>query len=160
MTKIFRMFVAAALLAGAVPALAQTLLLDVTATVPLAAVLDNPCTTATEAIAFTGSTNLQQRVWLMPDGRLRLQFVEATSMSGTNTLAPFNPLSPPQPYTVSAPGQQDLEIDPFDLEILQFKKVSRAGADDNFHSVLVLAFNPQSLQLQVGLEAACDNGQP
>jgi len=61
---------------------------------------------------------------------------------------------------VSAPGQQDLEIDPFELEILQFKKVARAGSDDNFHSVLVLAFNPQSLQLQVGLEAACDNGQP
>jgi len=160
MTKIFRMFVAAALLAGAAPALAQTLLLDVTATVPLAAVLDNPCTTAPEAIAFSGSTNLQQRVWLMPDGRLRLQLVEATGLSGLDALAPLNPLAPQQPYTVSAPGQQDLEIDPFDLEILQFKKVARAGTDDNFHSVLVLAFNPQSLQLQVGLEAACDNGQP
>ena len=87
MTKILRMFLTAALLAGAAPVVAQTLLLDVTATVPLAAVLDNPCTAATEAIAFTGSTNLQQRVWLMPDGRLRLQFVEATSMSGTNTAA-------------------------------------------------------------------------
>jgi hypothetical protein len=160
MTKILRMFLAAALLAGAAPVVAQTLLLDVAVTLPLAGVLDNPCTTATEAIAFTGSTNLQQRVWLMPDGRLRLQFSEATSLSGLNTLAPFNPLAPAQPYTVSAPGQQDLEIDPFAIEILQFKKVARAGSDDNFHSVLVLAFDPQNLQLQAGLEAACDNGQP
>ena len=160
MIKIFRTFLAAALLSSAVPAVAQTLLLDVTATVPLAAVLDNPCTTALEAIAFTGSTNLQQRVWLMPDGRLRLQFAEATTLSGLNTLAPINPLVPAQPYTVSAPGQQDLEIDPFAIEILQFKKVARAGVDDNFHSVLVLAFDPQNLQLQAGLEAACDNGQP
>lgn len=160
MTKILRMFLAAALLAGAAPVVAQTLLLDATATLPLAAVLDNPCTTTTEAIAFTGSTNLQQRVWLMPDGRLRLQFTEATNLSGLNGLAPINPLVPSQPYTVSAPGQQDIEIDPLAIEILQFKKVVRAGSDDNFHSVLVLAFDPQNLQLRAGLEAACDNGQP
>lgn len=160
MTKILRTFLAAALLAGAAPVVAQTLLLDAAVTVPLAAVLDNPCTATAEAIAFSGSTNLQQRVWLMPDGRLRLQFVEATSLSGQNTLAPLDPLAPAQPYTVSAAGQQDIEIDPLAIEILQFKKVSRAGTDDNFHSVLVLAFDPQNLQLQAGLEAACDNGQP
>ena len=160
MTKILRMFLASALLASAAPALAQTLLLDVATTLPLAGVLDNPCTTAPEAIAFSGSTNLQQRVWLMPDGRIRLQFAEATNLTGQNGLAPINPLTPPAPYTVAAAGQQDIEIDPFELEILQFKKVARAGADDNFHSVLVLTFDPQNLQLRVGLEAACDNGQP
>lgn len=160
MTKIFRVFFALASVAAALPAAAQTLLLDATLTVPLAAVLDNPCTTVPEAIAFSGSANLKQRVYLMPDGRLRLQFAETTSMSGTNTLAPANPLAPPAPYTVSSAGEQDLEIDPFDIEILQFKKVARAGSDDNFHSILVLAFSPTNLQLQVGLEAACDNGQP
>ena len=160
MTKILRMFLAAALLAGAAPALAQTLLLDVATTLPLAAVLDNPCTTAPEAIAFNGSTNLQQRVWLMPDGRIRLQFAEATNLTGQDGLLPINPLTPPAPYTVASSGQQDLEVDPFELEILQFKKVARAGSDDNFHSVLVLTFDPQNLQLRVGLEAACDNGRP
>lgn len=160
MTRIIRSFFAIAALAAAAPAAAQTLLLDVNTTLPLAAVLDNPCTSAAEAIAFTGSTALQQRVYLMPDGRFRLQFAESTTLSGTDTLAVVNPLSPPAPYTVASAGQQDLEIDPFDLEILQFKKVARTGSDDNFHSILVLAFDPANLQLQVGLEAACDNGQP
>jgi hypothetical protein len=160
MTKILRVFFASAILAAGAPAVAQTLLLDVNTTVPLAAVLDNPCTTAPEAIAFSGSTALQQRVYLMPDGRFRLQFAESTTMSGLDTLAPLNPLAPPAPYTVSSIGEQDLEIDPWDIEILQFKKVARPGMDSNFHSVLVLAFDPLNLRLQVSLEGACDNGQP
>lgn len=160
MTKILRMFLAPVLLSSALPATAQTLLLDVNASVPLAAVLDNPCTTRAEAIAFSGSTALHQRVYLMPDGRFRLQFSESTTLSGTDALAPLNPLVPPAPYTVSSVGQQDIEIDPWDIEILQFKKVARAGSDDNFHSILVLAFDPANLQFKVGLEAACDNGQP
>ena len=160
MTKILRIFLAATAVAAAAPAAGQTLLLDVSGTVPLAAVLDNPCTATPEAIAFNGSTALAQRVWLMPDGRFRLQLVENTSLSGVNTLAPVNPLAPPAPYTVSSAGEQDLEIDPSDIQILQFKKVARAGSDDNFHSILVLAFSPTNLQFQVGLEAACDNGQP
>ena len=161
MTKVLRNFLAlAALTAASLPAAGQTLLLDVNTTVPLAAVLDNPCTTQTEAIAFSGSAALQQRVYLMPDGRFRLQFAESTSLSGTDTLAALNPLAPPAPYTVASTGQQDIEVDPWDIEILQFKKVARAGADDNFHSILVLAFDPANLQFKLGLEAACDNGQP
>jgi hypothetical protein len=161
MTKILRNFLAlAALAAASLPATGQTLLLDVNTSVPLAAVLDNPCTSQAEAIAFSGSTALQQRVYLMPDGRFRLQFAESTTLSGTDTLVALNPLAPPVPYTVASTGQQDIEIDPWDIEILQFKKVARTGSDDNFHSILVLAFDPLNLRFQVGLEAACDNGQP
>jgi hypothetical protein len=155
MTNKVRALALAALLAAG-PALGQTLLLDITTTLPLAATMDNPCTAAPEVIAFTGSTSLAQRVWLMPDGRLRVQYAEATAMQGQEpgSLTPVT-------YAVSGTSERDLEIDPVAFELLSFKKVARtAGLDDNFHSVLVLAFDPQRLQLQAKLEGACDTGLP
>jgi len=155
MTNVIRALAAASVLAAA-PAAGQTLLLDVTTTLPLAAALDNPCTATPEAIAFTGSTNLAQRVWLMPDGKLRLQYAESTAMQGQEP-----GLLTSVTYAVSGTSERDLEFDPMAFEILDFKKVGRtAGTDDNFHSVLVLAFDPQNLQLQLKLEGACDNGMP
>ena len=138
------------------PALGQTLLLDVTTTLPLAATMDNPCTAAPEAIVFAGTTNLVQRVWLLPDGRLRLQVAEATAMQGQQP-----GLLSPVTYAISGTSERDMDVDPVAFELLSFKKVSRsAGLDDNFHSVLVLAFDPQRLQLQAKLEGACDTGLP
>jgi hypothetical protein len=160
MTNILRALSAAALVAAAAPAAGQTLLLDLTQTLPLVGTLDNPCTAQLEAIAFTGSTNLSQRVWLLPDGNIRLQLAETTSLEGLDGAAAPSLLAPPPKYTVSASGAQDLEFAPLAIDVLQFKKVSQVGTDDNFHSVLVLAFDPQSLKLEVKLEGACDNGMP
>ena len=56
MNHSFRALSAAALVAAAAPAAGQVLLLDVALTVPMASVLDNPCTVQPEAIAFTGNT--------------------------------------------------------------------------------------------------------
>jgi hypothetical protein len=157
MTTLLRTLSAAALLAAAVPAVAQVLLLDVNLNLPLAAVLDNPCTTTrVEAIAMQGSTALAQRVWLMPDGNLRLQFNETTTMSGIDTTALLNPTK----YSVAGSSVQDLEFSPLSFSVLQFKKVEREGGADDFHSVLVLSFDPANLRLQVGIEPACDNGMP
>jgi hypothetical protein len=158
MTHIFRATTAAALLAAALPAAGQTLLLDTNLTLPLAAVLDNPCTPTVEAIAFTGNAAVAQRVWLMPDGNLRLQFDETTSLSGVNTLGGL--LGGGAKYSVGGNSVQDIEFSPLSFSVLKYKKVAREGATDNFHSVLVLAFDPQNLGLQLSLEAACDNGQP
>ena len=155
MTYVLRALTLAALVATG-PALGQTLLLDVSLTLPLAATMDNPCTAAPEAIAFTGSTHLVQRVWLLPDGRLRLQYAEATAMQGQEP-ASLTPMT----YAISGTSERDLDVDPVAFELLSFKKVGRtAGLDDNFHSVLVLAFDPQRLQLQAKLEGACDTGLP
>jgi hypothetical protein len=159
MTNVLRFLTAAAALIGAAPAIGQTLLLDVTQTLPLAGALDNPCTVTPEAIAFTGSTNLTQRVWLLPNGNFRLQFYESTSLQGQEAAAVGSLLGPLK-YVVSGESNQDLEVEPFGFEVLQYKKVQRDGGADNFHSVLVLAFDPQNLQLQAKLEGACDNGMP
>lgn len=156
MTTLVRTLSAAAMLAAAAPAAAQVLLLDVNVNLPLAAVLDNPCTTQAEAIALQGSTDLAQRVWLMPDGNLRLQFNETTTMSGIDTSALLNPTK----YSVAGSSVQDLEFSPLSFSVLQFKKVEREGGADNFHSVLVLSFDPANLRLQVGVEPACDDGMP
>jgi hypothetical protein len=158
MTPILRTFTAAALLAAAAPAAAQTLLLDVNLNLPLAATLDNPCTPQTELIAFTGSTALAQRVWLLPSGNLRLQFEETTSISGVDTLGGL--LGGGARYSASGTSVQDIEFAPLSFSVLQYKPVTRTGAVDNFHSVLVLVFDPQNLRLQLKLEAACDNGMP
>jgi hypothetical protein len=144
---------AAALFVAAAPAGAQVLLADVDTTVPLAATLDNPCTAAAEAIVFQGTAALRQRVWLLPSGNLRLQLAESTSLNGAMPLSPAT-------YTVSGGSERDLEFDPAGFSMLQFKKVQQAGVTDNFHSVLVMSFDPQSLQIQLGLEGACDNGMP
>jgi hypothetical protein len=148
-----RHLVAAALLAAAAPVSAQVLLADVATSVPLAAILDNPCTPEAEAIAFNGATALRQRVWLLPSGNLRLQLAESTSLSGS---APLSTAA----YAVSGASEKDLEFDPVGFSILQFKKVQQDGVTDNFHSVLVMAFDPQSLKLDLNLEGACDNGMP
>jgi hypothetical protein len=161
MTNILRALTAAAIVAAAAPAAGQTLLLDLNTTVPLAGTLDNPCTTTqVEAIAFTGSTNLSQRVWLLPNGNMRLQFAETTALEGLDAAAVVPLGGTPAKYTVSAAGAQDLEFAPLALDVLQFKKVARVGTDDNFHSVLVLSFDPQNLKLELKLEGACDNGMP
>lgn len=156
MSKIFRTLTAAALLAAAGPALSQTLLLDLNTSLPMAATLDNPCTAETEAIAFSGTTQLAQRVWLLPSGNLRLQIAENTALEGVDTLKLLGPMK----YVVAGASESDYEFDPVSLSVLQFKKVNSAGLSDNFHSVLVMAFDPENLQVQLGLEAACDNGQP
>jgi hypothetical protein len=153
-----RALAAATLLAAATAAAGQTLLLDINQSIPMGGLLDNPCTVEPEAVLFQGATQLTQRVWLLPDGNLRLQVAERTNMEGVNTLA--SPLAPPLKYVVAADSEYDLEFDPGAFSILNFKKVNRQGVNDNFHSVLVLAFDPQKLRLELKLEGACDNGMP
>src|SRR5687767_10199528 len=157
MTHSFRALSAAALLAAAAPAAGQVLLLDVALTVPMAGVLDNPCTTLPEAITFTGNTELAKRLWLLPDGNLRLQFYENTSLQG---LQVTSPLLPPTTYAATGWAQQDFVIEPLAFSVLQYKKVERPGVVDNFHAVLVLNVDPANLGVDVKLEGACDNGMP
>jgi hypothetical protein len=154
MINILRALTAAAILAAAAPAAGQVLLLDVALKLPLAATLDNPCTPQIEAIAFQGVTDLTQRVWLTAEGNLRLQFAETTAMQGTATTL----LGTTAKYVVSGSSAQDLEFAPLSFSVLKFKKVE--GSTDNFHSVLVLGFDPQTLRLELKLEGACDNGMP
>lgn len=153
-----RAFSAVLLLAAAGSVSGQTLLLDLNTNIPMAATLDNPCTAGPEAIVFQGATALNQRVWLLPDGNLRLQVAESTTLEGVDTLA--SPLLPANKYVVSGASENDLEFDPGAFSILTFKKVNWDGGIDNFHSVLVMAFDPQQLKLEVKLEGACDNGHP
>lgn len=156
MTNLARALIAAAIGAVAAPAFGQVLLLSVeNVNVPMASTLDNPCTAAAEAIAFAGTTNITQRVWLESDGRLRLQFYETTTLQGVDTLS--SPLAPVS-YAVASMGEQDVVFEPIALEVLQFKKVVRAGGADNFHSVLVIGIDPLNLRLNIKLEAACDDG--
>ena len=156
MSKTFCTVAAATMLAAAAPALSQTLLLDLNTSLPMAATLDNPCTAELEAIAFNGTTQLAQRVWLLPNGNMRLQIAENTSLEGVDSLALLGSMK----YIVAGASESDYEFDPVSLSVVQFKKVNRDGLADNFHSALVLAFDPQSLELKLGLEAACDNGLP
>jgi hypothetical protein len=155
---IIRAFATVAIAVAAIPAAAQTLLLDLSpTTIPLAATLDNPCTPQLEAIAFQGTTSFSQRVWLMPDGDIRLQFAENTALQGQNALAL---LGTPNKYVASGAAQQDFEFAPMGLSVLQYKKVTSDGLADNFHAVLVLDFDPQNLRLELKLEAQCDDGRP
>jgi hypothetical protein len=66
----------------------------------------------------------------------------------------------PTRYSVSGASRKDYEFTPEGFSILRFKKVARDGSTDNFHAVLVLAFDPHNLGLQLGLEAACETGMP
>lgn len=150
-----RALLAASVLAAG-SAAAQTLLLDLNTTVPMTSTLDNPCTAQAEAILFQGTTQLAQKVWALPSGNLRLQIAERTALEGVDTLN----LTSTAKYVVAGDKLYDLEFDPGAFSILGFKKVQRAGLVDNFHSVLVLAFDPQSLKLDVKLEPACDDGLP
>ena len=69
---------------AASPAAAQTQLLNITQDIPMAATMDNPCTVGIETIAFTGTTHLNQQVWLMPGGSTRLVIAESTSLTGND----------------------------------------------------------------------------
>ena len=158
MTKIFIALTAAALLFDAVPATGQTLLLDTTQTLPMGATMDNPCTAQAEAIVFQGTTQLAQRVWLMPDGALRLQIFEQTAMQGTDGAVLLG-VSPT--YVVSANSVYDLEFPPDSITLWNYKQVTNSGGTaDNFHSVLQFDFDPGSLKLSLSLAPACDDGMP
>jgi hypothetical protein len=56
---------------------------------------------------------------------------------------------------VSAPGDTDLEFTPDSVSVYQYKKVTSSGTADNFYSVLVLDFDPATLNLSLKLEGAC-----
>lgn len=140
----------------AAPAAAQTLLVDVNSNIPMAAMLDNPCTAQPEAIVFQGNTQVAQRVWALSNGNLRLQLFERTALEGVDILQTL----PATKYVAGGERQYDLEFDPGAFSILGFKKVVREGLVDNFHSVLVIAFDPATLKVDFKLEPACDDGQP
>jgi hypothetical protein len=149
-----------AALLGSASALGQVLLLDIPAlNVPLAAVLDNPCTAATEAIAFQGSAQLSQRVWQLVDGSLRVQITESTTLAGEDTAVL---LAPRPQYSAAGYSESDLELLPASFTVLSYKKVMRPAGmvDDNFHSLLVLEFDPSTLKLSVKLAGICETGAP
>jgi hypothetical protein len=159
MKRIFLALAAAAGLLGTVPALGQTLLVDLSLKVPLAAAMDNPCSAQVEAILLQGTADVQQRVWQMPDGKLRLQIMEQTALQGTDSAVLLGAVSPT--YSVSAGSIYDVEFVPDSITIWDYKKVGNsAGALDNFHSVLAIDFDPGSLKVNLSLAPACDNGLP
>ena len=162
-TSVSRLALAAVALAvpllAPAPAHAQvtgTQLLNVKQKVPLAAVLDNPCTAAIEAISFSGTVDLTQEVWKLTNGNLRLIVAEATALKGTDTL--LGAASPT--YTVNAPSHFDAEFAAMALVVQAYKKVQSTGTADNFHVILSMSFDPKTLQLQLGLLPACDAGRP
>src|SRR5688572_926654 len=89
---------------------AQTQLLGIEQELPLAAVLDNPCTSQLEAISFTGKTQLYQEVWLMPGQKTRLVLNESTTLQGTDTAVLFGDAS--ATYVASSAGEADGEFFP------------------------------------------------
>ena len=149
-----------AMILAAGSASAQTQLLVVDQAVPMAATLDNPCTAAIEAIAFTGTTNLHQEVWLMPGGTTRLVVAETTTLQGSDTALPLG--TPGPTYSVAASQTVDAEFNPGAATLYNYKKVvsSDATASDNFYTVLVVDFDPNSLRLNLGLESSCGDGAP
>lgn len=154
MTKILRAFTAAAFLIAASPAVGQVLLLDLHQAVPMASALDNPCTPELESILFVGATELKQQVWLLANGNLRMQVMEHTVMDGE---IPATPLAPAVKYAFFGSSGSDLEFaSSLSLSLLSLKKVIREGGNDDFHSVLVMLFDPQSLKLDLRLEAVCE----
>jgi len=141
---------------AAAPASAQVQLLSVQQDVPMAATLDNPCTVAPEAIAFTGTTHIDQQVWLMPGGTTRLVVSETTSLSGTDTL--LGAASPI--YQVSGCDSIDVEFNPGAATLYNYKQVTNSASQDNFHVIVQLDFDPSSLRLTPGLQASCSDGSP
>jgi hypothetical protein len=132
-------------------------LLRVDQTLPLIGTVDNPCTAEVEAIAFDGDVRLVQEVWQLPDGNLRLLVSERTSLQGRNTL----PLGESGPrYAVDAAGTTDMEFAAQSLSVHNYKRVFSEGMNDNFHTVLVLAFDPSTLKLDLRLEGSCDSDAP
>jgi hypothetical protein len=141
---------------AAAPASAQTQLLSIQQDVPMAATLDNPCTTGPEAIAFTGTTHINQEVWLMPGGTTRLVVSESTNLSGQDTL--LGTASPI--YTATGCDFIDVEFNPGAATIHNYKQVINSATQDNFHVILVMDFDPNSLRLNLGLQSACSDGSP
>lgn len=151
-------FVLTLLMIGmAQPAAAQVQVLGIDQNVPLAATLDNPCTSELEAIAFSGAVHLVQEVWLMPDSRLRLIVQEETRLHGENT-AVLPPATSPR-YSVAGSSKSDVEFAPGAASLMSYKKVVNDVAEDNFHAVLVLAFDPTTYRLDLRLEGACSSGE-
>jgi hypothetical protein len=159
MNRIFPALAAAAGLLGSVPALGQTLLVDLTQSLPMASVMDNPCTVPVEAILLQGTTELQQRIWRMPNGKLRLQLAEQTILQGQDSAVPLGTVSPT--YKVSAGSVYDVEFIPESLTIWDYKQVRNGTpTPGNFHSVLAIQFDPASLKLNLSIAPACDDGLP
>jgi hypothetical protein len=143
-------------LIAAIPAAAQVQLLNLQADVPIAVTLDNPCTAAPEAIAFTGTTHLNQQVWLMPGGTTRLAVSESTSIQGKNVLVLFG--SPT--YTGSGADAVDAEFSPGAASIYNYKRVINSATQDTFYAIVQLDFDPASLRLNVSVTGSCDDGSP
>jgi hypothetical protein len=137
---------------------AQTQLLQIDQELPLAAVLDNPCTTRIEAISFTGKTQMHQEVWLMSGDKPRLVVDESTTLQGTDTAVLFGEAS--ATYVASSANSLDIEFFPGAATIMNFKKVNNTASPDDFHVVLTLDFDPLSLKLLPSLTAACNDGSP
>jgi len=148
--------IVALLALAAIPASAQVKLLDIQQDVPLAATLDNPCTSAIEAIAFTGTTHLNQQVWMMPGGTTRLIVSESTNIQGINTLMPFG--SPT--YTGSGADSIDVEFNPGAASIYNAKKVINSASPDPFYAIVSLDFDPASLRMNIGVQSSCSDGSP
>jgi hypothetical protein len=149
-------FVVALFAAGS--ASAQTQLLNVDQELPLAAVLDNPCTAAVEAISFTGKTQMHQEVWLMPGDKPRIVLDESTTLQGTDTAVLFGEAS--ATYVASSSNSLDLEFFPGPATLMNFKKVNNTASPDDFHVILTLDFDPLSLKLTPSLAVACNDGSP
>ena len=140
------------------PASAQVQLLNIHQDVPVAATLDNPCTSAIEAIAFTGTTHLDQQVWLMPGGTTRLAVADSTLIQGTDALVP--PLIGSPTYTGSGSDAVDAEFNPGAATIYNYKQVTNSANSGVFYVIVQVDFDPGTLQLNVSLSASCDDGSP
>ena len=149
-------FVLALFAAGS--ASAQTQLLGIDAELPLAAVLDNPCTSKIEAISFTGKTQIYQEVWMMPGQTTRIVLDESTTLQGTDTAVLFGEASPS--YVASSSNSLDVEFSPGAATLSMYKKVNNTAEPDNFHVIVNLDFDPLSLRLTPTLTTACDDGSP
>ena len=162
MKRHYGFFIALALIVmsiGAVPASAQnaeggTMLLNVDQDVPLAATLDNPCTSTLEAIVFTGTMHLSQQVYSMPSGTTRLAVAESLNLTGTDT----TPLLVSPTYTAGGSNNVDVEFWPGSASLYNYHQVTSTATQDNFHVVVNLDFDPLSLKLSASLGAACSDG--
>jgi len=144
----------------AAPAQSQVLLLNTEQSVPLVAVLDNPCTPSVEAIAFSGGVTLTEKVWQMPSGNIRLVITSRSAATGQSTAAVL-PGAPNPTYAFGGKGHIDAEFASRSFEMLSYHKVtSSTGANDNFHAVVALAFDPGTLKLSASVETDCASAVP
>jgi hypothetical protein len=120
-----------------------------TETREISSTLDNPCTAAREAIAFTGGMRLKQQAWTTTDGRYRVLLHETTSIQGKDAAGNLT--------YASGSSTSDIVYQPTLFTLLIFKKMN---TPDQFHAVFVLDIDPVTGLITVKLEAACDNGLP